>query len=403
MFYLFERTSRKKGTTMKIKTIWLLAMGFIGFLTSGLSASPNIELHQLFDKDWQARVDRSPMLSTRLGNRDANHLLQDVSEKAYDNWANISRGFLKELASIDYAALTRDDQINYQIFKRQLERRINEIEYKSFQIPFLSDSGFHTSVMRMHTSVPLKNLEDYQNYLKRLKAVPKFFKQNRINMERGLARNFSMPKVVMKGFSNVILAAYDKGWEKTAFWVVFQSMPDSIDRKARAKLQNEAKIVIKDSVVPAFKTLYEFFENTYIPQTKKSLGAFDFPNGKAYYGDQVNHYTTLTLSPEDIHEIGLAEVKRIRNEMEAVIKDAKFDGTFKEFLKFLRESPQFYAKTAEDLIKEASYMAKKADGQLPKFFTRLPRQPYTVEPVPDAIAIELFLNDFGPRRRTGSS
>lgn len=361
-------------------------MGLVMFSTESIYASPSDELHKLFNKDWQARVERSPMLSTRMGNRDANHLLQDVSESAYNSWAEASRGFLKELSEIDYASLSRDDQINYQIFKRQLNRRISEIEYKTFQIPFLSDSGFHTSIMRLHTRVPLKNLEDYQNYLQRLKAVPKFFKQNQANMQQGIDRNFSMPAVVMKGFSDVILAAYDKGWDKTAFWNVFQTMPDTIDKNAKLKIRNEAKVVIKNQVIPAFEELYEFFEKTYTPNTKQSLGAYEFPNGKAYYANQVDHYTTLNLSPEEIHEIGLSEVKRIRSEMQVVMKQANFDGSFKEFLKFLRTSSQFYAKTPLELIKEASYMAKKADGQLPKFFTRLPRQPYAVEPVPEAIA-----------------
>ncbi|TQV71660.1 DUF885 domain-containing protein [Aliikangiella marina] len=373
---------------MKHQALLIYLLVALGFATQTHASSNQAtsQLHALFEEDWQARVDRSPMLSTRMGFSDKNHLLQDVSEAAYQAWADKSRQFLEDLKKINYQALAREDQINYQIFQRQLERRISEIEYQTYQIPFLSDSGFHTSIMRMHTSIPLKNIKDYQNYLERLKAVPEFFAENQRNMEKGLARGYSMPKVVMKGFTDVILAAYEKGWQDSAFWKVFESMPESFNQNDAKKLKAEAKVVIKDKLIPAFKALYDFFENTYIPKTKQSLGAYDFPNGKAYYGAQIDHYTTLALSADEIHQIGLNEVKRIRSEMETVIKQANFDGSFKAFLKFLRESPQFYAKTAQDLIIRASYLAKKADGQLPKLFTKLPRQPYAVEPVPDAIA-----------------
>jgi len=370
---------------MKLKLVfWVLAIYTI--FAQLVNADPGQQLHQLFAQDWQARLARSPMLATRMGQLETSDQLMDVSEKAYQNWLDQSELLLAQLSDVPFKQLTAADQINYQIFKAQLERRISEIKFKSYQIPFLSDSGFHTEILRLHQQVPLSTLSDYQNYLARLEAVPAFFDQHIQNMQNGLARGYSMPQVVMVGFSDVIKTAYADGWQQSVFWQVFEKMPESIAQPGQKKLRIKAEKIIKNNLLPAYEKLYHFFENTYIPKAKKSLAAYDFPDGKEYYAAQVRHYTTLDLSPEKIHEIGLQEVARIRGEMETIIQSLNFKGDFKAFLNFLRESPQFYASSEEALLKEAAFIAKKMDGKLPKLFTRLPRQPYAVEPVPASIA-----------------
>ena len=362
----------------------LLILSFT--LTAAVNADAGKELHLLFDQDWQARVERNPMLATRMGLYHSNHLLLDASEKAYNQWSEKTQGMLKVLKSIDYTQLSQEDQINYQIFQRQLNRRISENTFKSYHLPFLSDSGFHTSILRLNTQVPLKTVKDYENFIARLKAVPDYFQQQTINMKAGLERGYSMPSVVMQGFNEVIEKGIEGGWSKMGLWQPFENIPKHFSEKVKSRLAKEGRKALEQDVIPAYRKLHRFFEKEYIPNTKTSLAAYDFPNGKDYYQAQIDHYTTLSLTADEIHQIGLDEVARIRGEMEVIIDTVSFDGGFKDFLKFLRESPQFYAKTPEDLVKEASYIAKKMDGQLPKLFTRLPRQPYTVEPVPDAIA-----------------
>ncbi|MCW8878949.1 MAG: DUF885 domain-containing protein [Kangiellaceae bacterium] len=369
---------------MRIKVLIASLLAIV--VSSIAQASPSQDLQRLFDKEWQARIDRSPLLATRMGQHQYDHLLMDVSELAYASWAKKTKSFLKELDSIPFEQLSNEDQINYQIFKSQLKRRLSQNKFKTYQIPFLSDSGFHTEVMWLNNHYRLKNLKDYQNYLQRLEAIPVFFQQNIDNMNKGLARGFSMPKVVMIGFTDVIKNAYKIKVEDSSLYEPFKSYPSSFSEKEKQHLTKKAKSVIKNKVFAAFEKVDKYFETEYIPNTKISLGAADFPDGIAYYQSQVEHYTTLDLSAEEIHQIGLGEVARIRNEMEEVIAALKFEGNFKDFLKFLRESPQFYAKTPEELLKEAAYISKKMDGKLPKLFTHLPRQPYAVEPVPDAIA-----------------
>ncbi len=348
--------------------------------------STNHQLHQLFDKEWNARLMREPLLATRMGLSRTNHLLKDVSEKAYSLWSEKTQKFLSQLSLIDRSHLSEEDLINYQIFKRQLERRISEVGFKTYQMPFLADSGFHTEIMRLHRLVPLKTKQDYHNYIERLIHIPLYFEQNITNMKKGLARQFSMPRVVMKGFTDVITAFNNKDVKSNALWQPFVNMPAVISTSEQSALRDKAFQILKNKVIPSFENLHLFFEKTYIPQTRTSLAASELPAGRQFYQSQVAHYTTLNLTPDEIHNIGLREVARIRREMKTIIEKLRFKGNFKAFLTLLRSSPRFYAKTPEALLKEAAYIAKKMDGQLPRLFSRLPRQPYTVEAVPAEIA-----------------
>ncbi|MET1253869.1 DUF885 domain-containing protein [Aliikangiella maris] len=345
------------------------------------------QLHQIFEREWQARAARNPLKpNTKKELSKSDLLLMDVSPAAYEKWAEQSREFLKQLEAIDYQKLSQVDQINYQIFSRQLNHRIAEITYKTYQIPFLSDSGFHTEMMNLHLHSQFKTVEDYQEYIQLLASIPAYFSQNIDNMKAGLKRKYSMPKVVMQGFTQVIESVYKSKLETNNLWQPFTAFPAHFSPSEKAKLIQQGRAVLNDLVFPAFKKLKVFFEDEYIPNTRHSLAAYELPNGKAYYQMQVEHFSTLELTADEIHQIGLDEVARIRGEMETIIKQLEFKGDFKDFLAYLRTEPKFYAKTPLELIKQASYLAKKMDGQLPKLFKRLPRQPYTVEPVPESIA-----------------
>ncbi|MDQ7050431.1 MAG: DUF885 domain-containing protein [Enterobacterales bacterium] len=358
-------------------------------ITSSISSQAvekNTALNQLFAKEWQARMQQFPSFASAMGDKNAAARLADVSETSMTKWLLKNENLLTGLKNISKSSLNREEQINYRIFKRQLDNRIADLKAKDYQIPFLADSGFHTQILRMPIETEFKTLGDYENYLKRLKLIRRFIEQNQANMNAGLKRHFSMPKIVMQGFTQVIRAHLNKKVEDSVFYQPFLSRPSFISESRFSNMQYAARRIISDSVLPAFRNLAIYFENIYIPNTKISLGASDFPNGDNYYQQKIQQYTTTHLTAKAIHQLGLSEVKRIRGEMQDIITKVEFKGSFKEFLAFLRTSPQFYAKTPLQLLKEASYIAKKMDGQLPKFFTHLPRQPYTVEPVPSDIA-----------------
>ena len=369
----------------KLNSVSLIATLIVALFCNVSMAATN-SLENLFEEEWQARMDRFPIFAESMGAKANLGKLTDVSEGAQLKWLATTNRFLDKLESIDFASLSKDQKINYRIFKQQLSDRQSSLKYKEYQIPFLADSGFHTSIARLPVETEFSKLDDYQNYLARLKQVPAFFGQNINNMNAGLERNFSMPSVVMNGFSEVLHSHAKSTIEDSVFYAPFKDLPKSLTQKQKRKLIKKAKRIISNQVIKAYLQLAEYFDQTYIPSTKKSLGASDFPNGKAYYQQKVAQYTTGSLTAQQVHQIGLSEVKRIRAEMDQVIKTLKFKGSFKEFLIFLRTSPQFYATTPEQLLKEAAFIAKKMDGQLPRFFTKLPRQPYAVEPVPESIA-----------------
>jgi len=354
--------------------------------TMVLAESESERLAQIIDAEWQARLENNPEMATNLGLETGAGKLTDVSEQGRQHWLRVSERFLEQLAEIDASKLQEQERINLQILKAQLQHRVAQLRFKAYQIPFLVDWGFHTELFNLAKNQAFKSLKDYQHYVERLSQVGNVVRQHMINMRAGLARGFSMPKVVLKGFDEVIAKQAEVPLDKHPLWQPFVEVPTYIDADAMAALKRRAETIIDKEIRQAYRDLYAFFKNEYIPKARSSLAAYELPDGKAYYAQQIRHYTTLDMSPQQIHQIGLDEVKRIRGEMQAIIEKIGFKGGFKAFLNYLRTSPKFYAKTPEALLKEAAYIAKKMDGQLPRFFKRLPRQPYTVEPVPEDIA-----------------
>jgi len=363
---------------------WLLTLSLVSNASANIKV--NERLTSLFDKEWKSRLDDDPVSANSFGDLSEPSKLKDVSEDAYKGRLKTYQSFLEQLRAIPYQQLTAENKINFDIFEKQITYNISQIEFKTYQLPFLADSGFHTSMSWLPKQAKFTDLKSYKYYLDRLENIPQFFNQNITNMNAGLKRGYSMPVVVMNGFTEVIHKIANKEIKETDFWQPFKSLPKHFSAHDTKKLKDKAVKVIGQILLPSYKSLATYFEQEYIPSTKRSLGAYDFPNGAKYYQLEIAHYTTTNMTAKQIHALGLKEVARIKAEMKQIIKKVKFKGDFKEFLRFLRESPQFYAKTPEELLKEASYIAKKMDGQLPKFFTKLPRQPYTVEAVPEAIA-----------------
>ena len=205
-------------------------------------------------------------------------------------------------------------------------------------------------------------------------------------MREGLQKGMSLPQVVLQGIEVTATTNIVDDISKSVFEVPFLNFPTTVPETARAGLREKGERAIRNAVMPGYRNFLEFMTKEYIPGTRKTLGASELPNGKKYYEYLVRHFTTLNMTPEEVHEVGLQEVERIHKEMATVIQSVGFKGDFASFLKFLRTDPRFYAKTPDQLLKEASFIAKRIDGKLPSLFKTLPRLPYGVEPVPDSIA-----------------
>jgi uncharacterized protein (DUF885 family) len=222
--------------------------------------------------------------------------------------------------------------------------------------------------------------------MKVLQDVPRFVNEYLQLMRKGLALGISQPGIILSGYQNTYAQHMVDTPEKSVFWQPFTLKPAAISQTDWQTWQQTAKIIIKKEVISSFKQIKEFFDQEYLPKTRKTLGASSFPNGKAFYENRVRYYTTTHLSSEEIYRIGLKEVARIKVEMDQILKQVNFGGSFKEFITYLRTDPRFYPKTADELLKEASFIAKKIDGKLSSLFGKLPRQPFSIAPVPDYLA-----------------
>ncbi|MBR9906937.1 MAG: DUF885 domain-containing protein [Gammaproteobacteria bacterium] len=295
--------------------------------------------------------------------------------------------WLKELQAINVDALSTQNQINHRMLTYGLKNEVDSYIYKDHYMPLNAEGGFHSNLGFMARSARFRSLEDVENYMQRLRSIPRYMAQQTAWLEKAIAEGYTQPKAAMVGFEESITAFIAQNPQDSLFFGPFKvAKPVFASTEQWEDLREQALQVIDQNVVPAYQDYFDFMVMNYLPNSRDSVGASELPNGREFYQNRIKHYTTLDLTPEEIHQKGLAEVKRIRNEMAVVIEKTGFKGSFEEFTHFLRTDPQFYPKTAEELMKEAAYIAKKADGELPKFFKLLPRQPYGVAPVPAEIA-----------------
>lgn len=345
------------------------------------------KLHALFEDEWNHRLDRNPLMAAFVGAQGYNHLLPNVSSEAYERFLKQDEKFLKRLHDIKRKSLSANDQVNYDIFEYVLNARITHAQYQSWRIPFLSDSGFHLSLASAVESVPTSTVADYEAYIMLLNSVGGYFDQQIANMNKGLSDGFSMPKQILAKIApSFAVHAEAKNAQDSVFYAPFKAIPENFGDEERARLNKAGEKAIEEIVLPAYRKLNNFFTETYMPKARATLGATDMPNGKAYYANRVKFYTTLDITPEEVHALGQKEVTRILSEMNAIIKKVGFDGSFADFLEFLRTDSQFYAKTPGTLMREAAWISKRIDEKLPAFFGTLPRMPYGVREVPAEIA-----------------
>lgn len=289
---------------------------------------------------------------------------------------------LAALDAIPFDQLSAEEKINAQIFRTSLREQVIDIQYKTYEAPFNSDTFFWTSFTPRQG---FANAAAYRSYLNRLRDVPRYFDEQITNMRAGLARGYSVPRVSLIGRDQT-MEPYVKADASNPLYTPFTQMPGSIPQEEQAALRAEANAVIKDVIAPAYANLLSMVRNEYLEKARRTLGAFEMPDGTRFYQAQIEKHTTLTLTPKEIHDIGLKEVARIEAEMRATKDRAKFKGTMAEFFRFMRTDQQFYAKTPRELLSYSSYVSKKADDKLSEFFGFLPRRRHGIRPVPDAIA-----------------
>lgn len=366
------------------------------------ATDPSKTLHALFDREWEWRLQDSPLLASSIGDHRYDDRLPDVSPAAFARRQQQTDAYLAELARVDRAALPAADRISYDMFKAQLEERRDAWRFDEPLMPLNADSGFHTEFALMPKQMIFGSPDDFAKYLARLKAFPAYMDGSIALMREGLTKGVTIPRASLEGIESSIepLAADDP--EASALWEPFAAMPATVDQATRERLRSEGRGAIRELIVPAYRRFLTFMTREYLPGARQTLAATSLPNGEAYYAFLVRRFTTLDLTAEQVHQTGLEHVASLQQEMDGAMRATGFRGSFAAFLHFLRTDPRFYPKTADHLLKEASFIAKRMDGKLPSLFNRLPRQPYTVAPVPAYLAPKYTAGRYSPNPPTGT-
>ena len=363
---------------------------FVGHPATARAAStqsPADQLNTLFVDYWASEMREDPFAATSAGLYEYNARVPSVTPEDHARRLRAKQDFLERLDAIDAAQAPDELRLSADLLRFILRHEIKRAAHKPWRIPFLADGGFHSNIGYVVGATPFRTEKDYRDYLKRLDGLPSYLDQNVENMRLGLADGFTQPKEILPEILPSFKAQVTADPADHPLYKPFNAFPAGISERRRRALRRAGRAVLSKKVIPAYARVLAFMREEYAPGAAERLGAGKLPGGAAYYADEVRYYTTLDdATPEAIHEIGLKEVARIRAEMAEVIADAGFQGSFAEFLDFLRTDKQFYADSPEALLKEAAYISKAIDGKLPAYFGKLPRQPYSVEPVPADIA-----------------
>ena len=373
----------------KFKTPVRLTLLGVAALLSGttcFAAADSETFKAIYEKEWSFRQEEFPLLADYSGNDAYADRLGSATEADYARRNEYWKGIREELEAISCERLEPSECVNYRVYEAQIDNFLNTYDTLAYLIPFTSDTGFYTQFARLPQETDFSNIEDYRHFLARIRQLPQVMDGYISLMRKGVETGMTQPRVILDGRDEPIKAQLVDEAEESPFYAPFRDLSESVAGGEKAELQATALKVVQDEVLPAWQRLYDFFHQEYVPGARESLGATELPGGKAFYQGQIRQYATVDMTPGQIHDIGLEQVARIRSEMNDIIEEVGFEGDFAEFLQFLRTDEQFYAKTPKELLAFASYYAKKIDGRMPSMFGHLPRQPYGVAPVPEAIA-----------------
>lgn len=357
------------------------------FVISGLlaHAGPAEDFRALLDETWDWQLAENPVRASRLGDRRFNDQWTDMSLEAIERRFEQQKDFLRRLRAIDSSLLSEKDALNYDLFRRQLENAIDGQQFNNHLMP-MSQRGGVQSLESTAETLRLANIQDYEDWLARMTRIETVIEQTTALMEEGRKTGYMPPKILMQRIPKQIASQLVEDPEMSPFFKAFATMPGSISEEDKARIRQLAKDVIDKSIVPAYREFSNYFNEIYLPASRDSIGASSLPNGEAFYEYRARLYTTTSMTPDEIHRLGLNEVKRIRDEMQLVIDELEFDGSFADFLHFLRTDPQFYYDTPEELFDGYLAVCKRIDPELVKLFGKLPRMPYGVRPIPENIA-----------------
>jgi uncharacterized protein (DUF885 family) len=342
-------------------------------------------LHALFAAEWDYQMEQYPTWASTLGDRRWNDRWRDDSLKAITKRHSHDREVLTKLAQIDRAALAPADRLNYDLFNKEYQDSVEDFQFRRYLLPLNQLDGVHTK-NQLAEALRFTTLKDYEDWLARLKSLPALIEQTMALMRQGVKEGIIYPKVVLQRVPAQIDHQIVGDPKASPLYKPFTRFPESMAEPDRARLSQAAQEIIAAQVVAAYRQLKDFFVKEYLPAATDRVGVWQLPNGTAMYAHSVRHHTTTNLSPKEIHDLGLREVRRIRSEMQRLIDAVGFKGSFGEFADFLRSDRRFYFQSETELLDAYRAMSRRIDPALVKVFRTLPRMPYGIEPIPANIA-----------------
>ena len=368
-------------------SIFVALIGGVKIADADVGSRPAAQgaLYGLFEEAWELDMQDNPVWASMLGDRRFNRAWGELSAASFERRRMANAAILKRLDSIDQESLSPQDQINFLLFDQAYESRMAEAEHPTHLMPISQRGGIQT-LDEIGDRLRLETVQDFDDWLARLAQIDQLMQQTIALMKEGMASGYVPPKITMSRVPGQIAKQLVSTAEESLFFKPFEILPNSIAPAQQARLQSEARSIITETVIPAYQTLEKFFNEEYLPACRDSIGASDLPNGAAFYEYRVRRYTTTDMTPEEVHQVGLTEVQRIRNEMMAVKAAVGFEGSLDAFFNFLRTDPQFYFEDPEDLLRAYEAQAKRIDPELVRLFTKLPRMPYGIKVIPEAVA-----------------
>ncbi|MGK0187301.1 MAG: hypothetical protein ACI9R3_003088 [Verrucomicrobiales bacterium] len=393
---------------LRLKSFALIAM-LSFWLNAPCSAEPetaqkseaSMELHSLFDEDWEQRLKEDPVGASYMGDRRWNDQWPDVSPTALDQENARRQQMLARLKRIDRAALSPVDQINYDLFAQAKQRAIDEHRFRWYLVVLNQRGGIQTAD-ELADAIPFEKVKDYRDWIQRLRSLPKYIEQTQTLMRDGIRFKMLLPQVIMQRVPAQIEKQIVDSPDDSAFFAPFKEFPDTVTPSQREQLADDARQALSQEVIPAYRELHRFFVEEYLPACPQASGAWNLPNGKAMYAFFARSFTTTSMTPDEIHDTGLAEVARIRSQMETIKEKVGFTGTLQEFFEHLRTDPKFYYQSAAELLAGYQSVSKQIDPLMVKVFRTLPRIPYGVEAIPAKIAPDTTAAYYRPPAADGS-
>ena len=360
-------------------------------------------LKSLMDEIWDFELTESPMLATNVGDARGQDKLADNSPDAVARRAERREQFLKDLSSVDTGQLSPTSRIDHELARRRLEGQLSDHQFRTHLMPINNREGFHISFPELPRVMDPRSRQDFDNYVARLNDFPRYVDEQIDWLRRGMEAGLVQPAIIMRDSASQANAhVVDDPNDSLFFTNIAEEARESLSDDEWDEVSSEIRAAIESSVIPSYRKFAEFLRDEYVPACRGPVGAAAMPGGRAFYRDRVNLFTTIEISPEELHETGLQENSRIRAEMEAIREQVEFEGDLPAFLQHLRTDPKFYPKTADELLREVALILKRADGRLPELFGRLPRIPYGIRVIPDYIAPQTTSAYYWPPATDGS-